>query len=212
MKKTMFKNRRNYKNNPTEFNWNKFKNSRLIYFHQIRSNKEQCWNEFLQNAKNKKIFYAYKYIKIQSIEKLSSIMHDNKMHVDFSNKCDVFIKAVYLKFTLNEKNEDSNTWNENTDWSKITTNKIANTINSFNLKKTCGPNGLNFHIIQKIYKIISELFNLIFQKSLLHGQHSDCWKISLRAIIKKPNKNDYTLLKFYRIISLLNCMKKISKK
>ena len=31
------------------------------------------------------------------------------MHVDFSNKWDVFIKTMYLKFTLNEKNENLNT-------------------------------------------------------------------------------------------------------
>ena len=37
--KIMFKNQWNYKNNPTEFIWKKFKNSWIIYFHQIKSDK-----------------------------------------------------------------------------------------------------------------------------------------------------------------------------
>ena len=70
---------------------------------------------FCKMRKIKKIFSVYKYIKIQSIEKLSSIMHDDKMSLDFSNKCDVFIKTMYLKFTLNEENINLNIWNENID-------------------------------------------------------------------------------------------------
>ncbi len=63
LKKMMFKNRWAYKNFFTHKSLMKFKKSRLKYFHEIRSTKQKCWSDFLQNAKNKKIFQAYKYIK-----------------------------------------------------------------------------------------------------------------------------------------------------
>ena len=34
------------------------------------------------------------------------ISHDDKIHVDFSDKCDAFIQAMYPKSTLDEENED----------------------------------------------------------------------------------------------------------
>ena len=38
------------------------------------------------------------------------------------------------------------------------------------------------------------------------------WRQATRAILKKPNKPDYSLPKAYRVISLLNCLGKVSKR
>ena len=45
-----------------------------------------------------------------------------------------------------------------------------------------------------------------------NGYHSQCWKKSIEAILKKSNKVDYSQSKAYRIIMLLNCLRKISEK
>ena len=45
-----------------------------------------------------------------------------------------------------------------------------------------------------------------------NGIHPNCWRTSTDAILKKIGKSDYSIPKSYRIITLLNCLGKISEK
>ena len=69
-----------------------------------------------------------------------------------------------------------------------------------------------FFILQKSYHAISDLFDIVLSKLMKNGYHSQCWKKSIEAILKKSNKVDYSQSKAYRIIMLFNCLKKISEK
>ncbi len=44
------------------------------------------------------------------------------------------------------------------------------------------------------------------------GYHSYCWRQATGVILKKPNKPDYSAPKAYRVISLLNCLGKVSER
>ena len=79
-------------------------------------------------------------------------------------------------------------------------------------KKASGSDNLTFLIIQKAYKCISKLFFLIYSKLINNGIHSNCWRMNTEAILKKLRKFDYFISKSYRIITLLNCLEKISEK
>ena len=53
---------------------------------------------------------------------------------------------------------------------------------------------------------------MIFSGLINNGIHSNCWRTGTGAILKKFGKSDYSIPKSYRIITLLNCLKKISEK
>ena len=53
------------------------------------------------------------------------------------------------------------------------------------------------------FKLYSCLINLEY--------YPKCWKQATGAILKKDKKPNYTALKAYRVISLLNCLGKVSK-
>ena len=44
------------------------------------------------------------------------------------------------------------------------------------------------------------------------GVHPDQWKVARGVTIRKPGKDDYSLAKAYRVISLLNCLGKMVEK
>ncbi|KKA18832.1 RNA-directed DNA polymerase, partial [Rasamsonia emersonii CBS 393.64] len=44
------------------------------------------------------------------------------------------------------------------------------------------------------------------------GVHPQAWKVVKGILLQKPNKPDYTLVKAYRVISLLNCLGKVIEK
>jgi hypothetical protein len=44
------------------------------------------------------------------------------------------------------------------------------------------------------------------------GHHPKQWKIGIGIVLAKPNKEDYSVPKAYRIIALLNCLGKVLEK
>ena len=106
-------------------------------------------------------------------------------------------------------NQDS----ENDDnWPDLTENELQNAINLFNPKKACGPDAINFTIVQKSFQSLKNVFFMIYSKFIRIGYHPLCWRTGLGVVLKKPNKSDYSLPKSYRIITLLNCLGKIAEK
>ena len=97
-------------------------------------------------------------------------------------------------------------------WLILIESEFSSAIFTSALKKTSESNNLTFLIIQKAYKIISKLFFMIFSCLINNGIHSNCWRTDIDAILKKFEKSDYSISKSYRIITLLNCLKKISEK
>ena len=94
----------------------------------------------------------------------------------------------------------------------MTTEELQKVIFSSSTKKASGPDRIGFLIIQKAYSTIPELFFQLYYKLIKLGFHPTCWKDSIGVIIKKFNKDDYSNPKSYRIVSLLNCLGKISEK
>ena len=97
-------------------------------------------------------------------------------------------------------------------WSILIESEISSTIFTLVFKKISKSNNLIFLIIQKTYKIISKLFFMIFSCLINNEIYSHCWRTDIDAILKKIEKSNYFMSKSYRIITLLNCLKKISKK
>ena len=101
----------------------------------------------MQNADNKKIFKAYKYIKSRIVKKLSSIIHENYTCASFKN---ALYNAMYLKnsfldnqIILNNYSEQNNQFK----WFDIEESKIRDVIFILNLKKFCESDSINFLII-----------------------------------------------------------------
>lgn len=56
------------------------------------------------------------------------------------------------------------------------------------------------------------MFTTLYTHLIGLGYHPKVWRQSIGAVLKKPNKSDYTIPKAYRIIALLNCLGKVSEK
>ena len=107
------------------------------------------------------------------------------------------------------QNQDSE---KDDNWPDLTENELQNAINIFNLKKACGPDAINFTIVQKSFQSLKNVFFMIYSKFIRIGYHPLCWRTGLGAVLKKPNISGYSLPKAYRIITLLNCLCKMTEK
>ena len=232
-RKIMTYSKRQWKNSRIESDWDLFKNSRNDYFNAIREAKNKSWTEFLNNAKRKEVFQIYRYTRSRSVEKLSFISHNNEIKIQFDEKCDALIDAIFS--SSSEENQKENqkeitkelnqqqsiemmnnltvqNKRQRRKWEKVIYRKIKNAIFSFSLKKAFESDEISFLIFQKSYHSISDLFHMIFFELIKNEYHFQCWKENIDAILKKSNKIDYSQSKLCRIITLLNCLRKIVEK
>jgi len=158
------------------------------------------------------VFQTYKFIKSRLIEKLFSIQNaQKKLKTEFNEKCETFLKAMYsssLKVQINE----NLLLNESIQWSRIIEREIKHAINFSAFRKALESDDMSFVIVQRAYKSVLKIFNLMYLNLIKSDYHSKIWCEDTEIILKKLKKLNYSISKTYRIITLLNCLDKIAKK
>ena len=220
--------KRNYNSNSQHM---KYLQARNQYFQEIKTAKQTCWNDFLENADSETVFKAYKYCKQRKLEKTPIICYNNQKATSFNDKSKLFLNALLpansentddsidsAYFAVNSTNltdfcsaeyiSDEDKWN----WPELTKDELEHAIFSSSTKKAAGPDKTGFLIIHKAYHTIPDLFYQLYSKLIELGFHPDCWKEEIGVILKKLNKDDYSSPKSYRLVSLLNCLGKIAEK
>ncbi len=166
----------------------------------------------MNNVEEKEVFQIYKFTKSRLIKKLFLIQNLQKeLKIEFNKKCKTFLKAMYsssLKIQINEELLS----NESIQWLKVIKEKIKHAINFSALRKAFESDDILFTIIQRVYKTILKIFNLVYLDLIKNDYHSKIWREDTRIILKKSDKLNYSILKTYRIITLLNCLHKVAEK
>jgi len=212
MWKTLLSKKRIWKRCKNDEAWAEIVQMRNSYHDAIKLIKNQFWINFLNNVEEKEVFQTYKFTKSCLIEKLLSIQNLQKeLKIEFNEKCKTFLKAMYsssLKIQINEEL----LLNESIQWSRVIEEKIKHAINFSALRKALKSDDMSFAIIQRAYKSILKIFNLVYSDLIKNNYHSKIWCKDTRIILKKSNKSNYSISKTYRIIMLLNCLDKVAEK
>ncbi len=114
-------------------------------FKQFELQRKKSWSHFLNNAVEKEIFSAYKFTKNNQMKKLSSIQYDEKTNIEFEDKYNAFIEAMYLVSlnieNTNEKNEFRLKLNsESFEWSNLIESELRKAIFTFASNKASRSN------------------------------------------------------------------------
>jgi flagella basal body P-ring formation protein FlgA len=167
-----------HKVSKTEENLSIFKRHRNDYFQAIQAAKKESWSNFLNNAVEKKIFQAYKLTKNTWIKKLSSIHYERKTNIEFKNKCNAFIEAMYLISSNIENIEKDeirfNLNSESFEWSNLIESELWKAIFTSASNKASRSNQLTFLIVQKAYDLISDVFYMLYHELINRDHHFVC--------------------------------------
>ncbi len=210
--KTLSSKKRIWKRCKSDDAWAEIVQMRNLYHDAIKLIKNQFWINFLNNIEEKEVFQTYKFIKSRLIKKLFLIQNLQKeLKIEFNEKCKTFLKAMYsssLKIQINEELLS----NESIQWSRVIKEKIKYAINFSALRKAFKSDEMSFAIIQRAYKTILKIFNLVYSELIENNYHSKIWREDMRIILQKSDMLNYLISKTYRIIMLLNCLDKVAEK
>jgi len=209
MRKALSTRKRRWKRCKNEDAWAEVMRMRNSYYDAIKLAKNQSWTNFLNNAEGKEVFQAYKFTKPRLIEKLPPIQNTQKeLKTEFNEKCVEEMYPPPPKIQVNEELLPD----ESIQWPRISEGEIKHAINSSAPRKAPGPDGMSFAIVQRAYKSVPEIFNLVYPNLIESGYHPKIWREGTGIILKKPDKPNYSIPKAYRIITLLNCLDKVAEK
>ncbi len=210
MWKTSLSKKRTWKRCRNDDAWAEIVQMRNLYHDAIKLIKNQFWTNFLNNVKEKEVFQTYRFIKSRLIKKLFLIQNSQKeLKIEFNEKCKTFLKAMY---SSSSKIQKELLLNKSIQWLRVIEEKIKHVINFSALRKAFESDDMSFAIIQRAYKTILKIFNLVYSDLIENDYHLKIWREDTRIILKKSNKLNYSISKTYRIITLLNCLDKVVEK
>ena len=126
----------------------------------------------MNNVKEKEVFQTYKFIKSHLIEKLHLIQNLQKeLKIEFNEKCETFLKAMYSSSSKIQINEEL-LLNESIQLSRVIKGKIKHAINFSAFRKALKSDDMSFTIIQRAYKTILKIFNLVYSDLIENDYHS----------------------------------------
>lgn len=78
--------------------------------------------------------------------------------------------------------------------------------------KAPGPDKINFQILRMIWNWDKKSITHLVQHVIRLGYHPYEWKKARGILLEKGGRPDFSLVRSYRVISLLNCMGQIVEK
>lgn len=197
--------------NPEDLERRSYLQARNKYFQAIKTAKKDHWNAFLEKEDPKSIFKAMAYTKSSSRRQIPTIDQQSS----FEGKCNAFTKTLFPAPPHQEPlptrwaSYTEGSW----EWPCLAEEELATACSSSKVKgKTPGPDNITQAIISKAYQAIPITFLRVYSTLIDNGYHPLCWKVATGAILAKPGKPDYSKPKAYRVISLLNCLGKVSER
>ena len=107
---------------------------------------------------------------------------------------------------------DSYSYNRDWKWPSLEPSELKLACSTKIKGRTPGLDSISQEIITRAYSIIPEYFYRLYSCLIDIGYHPTSWKQAIGAILRKPSKPDYSIPKAYRVISLLNCLGKVSER
>ena len=155
-----------------------------------------------------------KYTKDTIYQPIPSILSSNsELKSTFQEKCNIFRTVLFPLPPIAEPTSlinyrPSSKW----DWPILSKIELEQVYTSKIKGKTPGPDLVTQEIIVHAYRASPDIFYRLYSLFINKGYHSKVWKQATGFILKKSGKPNYSLPKAYRVISLLNCLGKVSER
>jgi len=199
------------------------KDAKNQYFNTVKIAKTKHWNKFLEKEDTQSIFKAMSYTKGISSQLIPSLYNSDTKELEstFQNKCNIFRSTLFptppssTGPNLEVLVKDSsylNSSREKWEWPSLTQEEVKRACTSKIKGKTPGPDLITQDIIVQAYLAVPHIFYIVYSILINQGYHPKIWKQATGFILKKPKKPDYSKPKAYRVISLLNCLGKVSER
>ena len=211
-----------FANRQTTENNDRKKALKSEYQRKIRSAKENAFKEMCSTKMNKDLFGALKELakcrkESQIPPKLSS---QAEMITDKGEICKTLLNCFFPKQKATDSAQQDlielivsfSNITEQERPPPITITELRDAMNDMNRDSAAGEDGLTTDLVFSGFESVKEELLALYNKCIDLRYFPSSWKKARITVLKKPGKDDYTSVKSFRPISVLNVLGKIFEK
>ena len=200
----------------------KLKQARNLFYRVIRKAKRQCWQNFLQGKEinsdtvvkksiKDRCWTALRYTQPRQHQTTPALKGPNDEVAITMHAKEALVRAhafpkppIFPGREIRPAQGLAHTW--------ITLEVVEKALFCQSTTKAPGPDKFNFKAIRLLWSWEPDQIVAIVKNTIRLHYHPTGWKRARRILLEKGNKRDKSLIKSYRVISLLNCMGKLVEK
>lgn len=187
--------------------------TKKMFIASVSSAKSEHWNAFLTRESPDTIYKAFRYTSTSKTERIPAIKNSQgQLQTDFQGKCNALREGLFVPPPQTEAPDWSNYLPKNWEWPLLTKEELLFACTAAAKGSTPGPDTINAEIILKALNVCFDQMFFFYSTLFNIGYHPRCWCQATGCVLKKQGKDDYSAPKSYRVISLLNCLGKVSER
>ena len=181
------------------------------YHDAIRQQKKKHWDEFL--ADNSNIWKAARYLKSSdeaAFGKVPQLVRaDGTVTTDHTGQEEELLATFFPPLPERIEDEGPRPQRAPLPMPPITIEEVERQLFATKSWKAPGEDGLPAIVWKQTWPVVKHCVLALFQTSLQHGTLPSQWRHAKIIPLKKPSKDDYTVAKAWRPISLLATLGKL---
>ena len=177
----------------------------------IRKAKRKTWTDFLEAAAGKEVWSVLRYIGPPRSNCIPTISHGEERADSLEEKA-TMLRTISFPAPLPYQGTRGTPGPAGTAHTVIGTRLLDRIIGATQTNKAPGPGSVPPLAIRCLYEWEPERIVALVRAHIRLGFHPEHWKTARGITIPKPGKDDYSLAKAYRVISLLDCLGKVVEK
>ena len=190
---------------------------RNSYYRAIRRAKRTCWETFLEGATDQpslgdsaRCWQALGYTKPRTATTTPTLHGPQGQLASSIDEKEALIRETAFPQAPGVSQEaeiPQGSWHDQVDEELVRQALFHQAV-----QKAPGIDRLNFRALRLLWEWDSPRIIALARQCFRLGLHPPVWKMAKGVLLRKPNKPDYTAVKAYRVISLLNCLGKVVEK
>ena len=177
-----------------------------------RRARRQCWEDFLSRAYGEDVWKVSGYISPRKAETVPTISHLGQTASSHAEKVRMLADISFPPPTPYEGDEGQE-GPPGRAYLKISDRYVQRAFQKTSSKKSPGLDGIGPLAFRCLFmEWDTQRVVALIRTHIRLGVHPARWKLARGVIIPKPGKDDYSVAKAYRCISLLNCLGKMVEK